>query len=772
MNTDQQLHESNVTSGSLEETARDARAQQLQSSRLRIALFKNLQVESSEERQAALEKIIQVAKSYVRVVIRSPYSTTSSEVPTTPTTQQHHHHVSSSSPSSPQQQHHHHCSNFNDTSDSETDHASITHDLSYDPSSDNEESNLRYYLLTMLRLAYTCPFSDVRQAFKEFLQMTNDSRLSAPQPSQLSPSIFISLNDIFSLDSCSALPSTSTFYPRPEHYSISPWSQEIDSSGDDASASGASATIQQLPKDVETGGKRSDEYVRQMMTKTFMEEGRLANVFRVMAFFPTFYEIYSSTYTKVLKSSLGPLSRSWKCYLAILASAHHQCQYLVSMMRLEYLQNGGDPAWLQGIEYAQPKLQHIERLILKMSRQSWQLTLEDMTGLMSRPGALVADVWSKGELVQGMVIISTFLGLSSFVLSCGIAPELDMRGGYYYHREDPSSAANHSGVEYELDERSPWSPGGKVQADMARAAASMATGWYDSNILLSDGANDDPFSSDNGYGLGVSVDNQEDEDDEEDDEEQEHKNNQDMYNTQTEELVSKLKSANGSSLKSELLESLEKLRLGHEHEQLAAKYDTTNHDVDNNNTSNKQSMNAVYEDLTRFIDPKERIHCNTEEEEEEMDTSEYHVNEVMSGDYCWEDFGCDVVNQFLPGLGDELDDEFNEALSITDWSIFHHTSDSNIDTSPLRRAIWYEAQRVLGMTKDDYNYEDITTYLSERNKQYIRKLCLCPSSTRLSDWNNIGLALRPEEKCHVNLLVASAKKQALLSYGLAVVTQV
>lgn len=139
----------------------------------------------------------------------------------------------------------------------------------------------------------------------------------------MSPSIFISLNDIFSLESSSALPSTSTFYPRPEHYSISPWSQEIDTSGDDASTSGtaaATATMQQEPKDLETGGKRSDEYVRQMMTKTFMEEGRLANVFRVMAFFPTFYEIYSNAYTKIVKSSLGPLSRPWKCYLAILVS--------------------------------------------------------------------------------------------------------------------------------------------------------------------------------------------------------------------------------------------------------------------------------------------------------------------------------------------------------------------------------------------------------------------------------------------------------------------
>lgn len=89
---------------------------------------------------------------------------------------------------------------------------------------------------------------------------------------------------------------------------------------------------------------------------------------------------------------------------------------------------------------------------------------------------------------------------------------------------------------------------------------------------------------------------------------------------------------------------------------------TTTHDVD----SCKQSMNAVHEDLTRFIDPKERIYRRNEEEEM-MDTSEYYVNEFMSGDYGWEDFGCDLVNQFLPGLGDELDDEFNEALSITDW---------------------------------------------------------------------------------------------------------
>ena len=76
----------------------------------------------------------------------------------------------------------------------------------------------------------------------------------------------------------------------------------------------------------------------------------------------------------------------------------------------------------------------------------------------------------------------------------------------------------------------------------------------------------------------------------------------------------------------------------------------------------KWTFNQVYEDLNRFTDPKaaEEFDHNLEEA--------VQTEQVMSEEYCWEDLGCDLVNQFLPELGDGLDEEFNEALSITDWT--------------------------------------------------------------------------------------------------------
>ena len=105
---------------------RDSRASQLQSCRQRIALFKGLQVENYEDRSLALEKIIQVVKSY----IRSSFS------------------PSTASPALSDQ--------------------SFT--ISEKSTQDEEYSKqLFYYLLTILRLSISCPYSDVRQTFKDLL---------------------------------------------------------------------------------------------------------------------------------------------------------------------------------------------------------------------------------------------------------------------------------------------------------------------------------------------------------------------------------------------------------------------------------------------------------------------------------------------------------------------------------------------------------------------------------------------------------------------------
>lgn len=214
------------------------------------------------------------------------------------------------------------------------------------------------------------------------------------------------------------------------------------------------------------------------------------------------------------------------------------------MLKLEFLQSGGDPTWLKSIEYCPPKLQRISRVVLKLARQPWRLTTEDVRSLMSAFGASLGEFWSKGELVQAVVIIATFLGLSSFTLACGIAPEMDMRGGFSVFG---SHEGELEGVEHELDLRTPLSPGRNMER--ARAAASAATGWHDSDILFEEGRQE--FSSDNGRGLGVSVD---------EDDNDEPEQNEDVIE-HTSELIWKLKSTKDSAIKEELLESFEKVNL-------------------------------------------------------------------------------------------------------------------------------------------------------------------------------------------------------------------
>lgn len=109
---------------------RDSRASQLQSCRQRIALFKGLQVDNYEDRVTAVEKIIQVVKSYIRSSL------------------------SPSSGASPA---------LSDQSSSLiSDHILSDVDEEY-------SKQLFYYLLTILRLSISCPYSDVRQTFKDLL---------------------------------------------------------------------------------------------------------------------------------------------------------------------------------------------------------------------------------------------------------------------------------------------------------------------------------------------------------------------------------------------------------------------------------------------------------------------------------------------------------------------------------------------------------------------------------------------------------------------------
>lgn len=123
---------------------RDSRASQLQSCRQRIALFKGLQVENYEDRATALEKIIQVVKSYIRSSLSPASSTTS------PT-------LSDPAPG------------LTATAAQEDSDTTVSHTTSAENEEDEYSKQLFYYLLTIKRLSISCPYADVRQTFKDLL---------------------------------------------------------------------------------------------------------------------------------------------------------------------------------------------------------------------------------------------------------------------------------------------------------------------------------------------------------------------------------------------------------------------------------------------------------------------------------------------------------------------------------------------------------------------------------------------------------------------------
>ncbi len=58
------------------------------------------------------------------------------------------------------------------------------------------------------------------------------------------------------------------------------------------------------------------------------------------------------------------------------AAARHQCTYLVNLHVNDFLQVGGDPKWLNGLEEAPQKLQALGELNKILAHRPWLLTKE------------------------------------------------------------------------------------------------------------------------------------------------------------------------------------------------------------------------------------------------------------------------------------------------------------------------------------------------------------------------------------------------------------
>ena len=127
-----------------------------------------------------------------------------------------------------------------------------------------------------------------------------------PRPIHNSASFFIDAKDVYMLDS-------------PENSRCpSPTLSAKDRTLSSSSLSGLMmASGAALPPAV---GCVPDEATKQIMTQTFLNYGRASNLFRIMAFFPSFWEKFEQSQSCMMNGP-GPIPKPWRCYVAIMVSA-------------------------------------------------------------------------------------------------------------------------------------------------------------------------------------------------------------------------------------------------------------------------------------------------------------------------------------------------------------------------------------------------------------------------------------------------------------------
>ncbi|XP_056413348.1 sestrin-2 [Hyla sarda] len=148
------------------------------------------------------------------------------------------------------------------------------------------------------------------------------------------------------------------------------------------------------------------------------------NIAAVMGLHPEYLRVFWKTQHQLMRMD-GALSLQERHYLAIMASARHKCLYLVTLHTSCFLQSGGDPHWLEGLNCAPFKLRRLNDINKYLAHRPWLITKEHIESLLKSPAGYA---WSLAELIHAIVLLTHFHALSSFILGSGIYPPEGIEG--------------------------------------------------------------------------------------------------------------------------------------------------------------------------------------------------------------------------------------------------------------------------------------------------------------------------------------------------------
>ncbi|KAF9168863.1 Sestrin-1 [Mortierella sp. AD011] len=640
---------------------------------------------------------------------------------------------------------------------------------------------LRHHILTILRFSICCPYKDVKICLVGLLNELEALHIPIPRPIHVSASFFIDPKDVYLLDS----PESSRC--------VSPTLSARDRSSSCSSLSTLPMTRGCLPPSV---GCVPDEATKQIMTQTFLNYGRTSNLFRIMAFFPSFWEKFENSQSCMMNGP-GPIPKPWRCYVAIMAASQYNCQYMVSMMKLDYLNSGGDPLWLNGLQFTTQKIRNLAKLNGLMAHQPWLLKPRHVQELVCRESNHNPhNVWTISELAQVMVIMSTIHSISVFVASCGIVPEIDMVGGTFVDISKPQARQSQ-----DENMMSPLTMLPSPRSDMDSTSKSSDV---EGSPMTSDQAQDrltiDEQTRSSMY-LNITLPPA-----------PVTKRTYDEATSRahTAELIRRLMTerdiccSDGEDGDAEVHEDPTGQNLPPGFEEIEDTFPPPEQRIISPSVSNPlaevmqgqelsdKKPRPVQEDMSRFLD----MGCQVEPALFDCRSSSYKVFRV--DEFRWEDDASALLSKCLPELSESLEDEYSETLNFTDLSFFDENADKHeggVDTFAFRQAIWFYTLRLWGLLHQEYNYKNLSRFLNVTLAAFIRKACHgitmvevpapqdgsdCgqqQSQFYLSDMNkidkndfdNMGFELRPEERCHINVIVMEACKQAKLMYALRAV---
>jgi hypothetical protein len=88
----------------------------------------------------------------------------------------------------------------------------------------------------------------------------------------------------------------------------------------------------------------------------------------------------------------------------------HRCGYLVHSQIKEFVRNGGDRSWLQGVSFAPPKLQLLLPINELLAHRPWLISKAHVKPLLTGASsdgspARSEDLWTITELTHALVLM-------------------------------------------------------------------------------------------------------------------------------------------------------------------------------------------------------------------------------------------------------------------------------------------------------------------------------------------------------------------------------